>query len=64
LKDPSAIDVVQTILEPLIIRRTKDMTDSKGNLIVPLPPKYVHIEYMDFSLEEEALYKSFSQVRK
>jgi len=33
------LDVVQTVLEPLVLRRTKDMKTPTGEALVPLPPK-------------------------
>lgn len=57
-----ALDVVQTILEPLVLRRTKDMKDSEGiatkfptdigNPIVSLPEKVVTKEYLEMSPTE------------
>jgi DNA repair protein RAD5 len=45
-----ALDVVQTVLEPLVMRRTKDMKTPDGLPLVPLPPK--HIEIVDIELSE------------
>jgi len=47
-----ALDVVQTILEPLVLRRTKDMKDSEGNPIVSLPEKVITKEYLEMSNAE------------
>ena len=47
-----ALDVVQTILEPLVLRRTKDMKDSEGNPIVSLPEKVIKKEYLEMSNAE------------
>jgi DNA repair protein RAD5 len=47
-----ALDVVQTILEPLVLRRTKDMKDSEGNPIVSLPEKVIIKEYLEMSAAE------------
>ena len=47
-----ALDVVQTILEPLVLRRTKDMKDSEGNPIVSLPEKVITKEYLEMSAAE------------
>ncbi|KAJ3342050.1 DNA helicase rad5, partial [Kappamyces sp. JEL0680] len=55
------MDVVQTILEPLIIRRTKDMKDEDGNAIIPLPSKTVTTQYLTLSPEEEDIYQSISR---
>jgi DNA repair protein RAD5 len=55
-KDPKALTAVQTVLEPIILRRTKNMKDSKGQPMVPLPPKRIDIEYLSFSPEEQDIY--------
>ena len=47
-----ALDVVQTIPEPLVLRRTKDMKDSEGNPIVSLPEKVITKEYLEMSAAE------------
>ena len=46
------MDVVQTILEPLVLRRTKDMKDSEGNPIISLPEKVIIKEYLEMSAAE------------
>ena len=45
-----ALDVVQTVLEPLVMRRTKDMKTPDGQPLVPLPPK--SIEFVDVNLSK------------
>jgi DNA repair protein RAD5 len=40
-RDPKAIEIVQVILESILLRREKNMTDSEGKKIVELPPKEV-----------------------
>lgn len=45
-----ALDVVQTVLEPLVMRRTKSMKTPNGEALVALPPK--HIEVVDVELSE------------
>ncbi len=40
-RDPKAIEIVQIILESILLRREKTMTDRDGNRIVDLPPKEV-----------------------
>ncbi|KAF7728830.1 DNA helicase rad5 [Apophysomyces ossiformis] len=57
-KDRRAIKAVQTVLEPIVLRRTKDMRDANGNPMVPLPPKQVNIEYLGFSAAEKDIYDS------
>jgi hypothetical protein len=55
-KDPSAIDVVQFILESCLLRRDKTMRDVDGQMIVELPPKTVEFEYLKFSESERKVY--------
>ncbi|SAL99318.1 hypothetical protein [Absidia glauca] len=57
-KDPRAISTVKSVLEPLVLRRTKNMRDKNGDPIVPLPSKEVNIEYLDFSGPEQDIYDS------
>ena len=51
-----ALDVVQTVLEPLVMRRTKDMRTPDGEALVPLPPRTIHIEEIDMSKQEREVY--------
>lgn len=51
-----ALDVVQTVLEPLILRRTKEMKQSDGTPLVPLPSKRVIIETVELSKQEREVY--------
>ncbi|RCH98559.1 DNA helicase rad5 [Rhizopus stolonifer] len=55
-KDPSALTAVQSVLEPIVLRRTKNMKDAKGQPMVPLPPKTIKVEYLSFSPEEQDIY--------
>ncbi|CAO3676140.1 unnamed protein product [Umbelopsis ramanniana] len=57
-KDMRAYDVVQTVLEPIVLRRTKTMRDAQGKLLVTLPKKQIDIEYLDFTPEEQDIYNS------
>ncbi|KAG0175436.1 DNA helicase rad5 [Apophysomyces sp. BC1034] len=57
-KDVRAMKAVQTVLEPIVLRRTKDMRDANGNPMVPLPQKQVNIEYLQFSAAEKDIYDS------
>ncbi|CAO3585381.1 unnamed protein product [Absidia cylindrospora] len=57
-KDPKALSTVKTVLEPLVLRRTKNMRDKNGDSIVPLPSKQISIEYLDFSDPEKDIYES------
>ncbi|KAI1871466.1 uncharacterized protein JN550_004460 [Neoarthrinium moseri] len=51
-----ALDVVQTVLEPLVMRRTKDMKTPDGKLLVPLPPKSMEIVDIELSEPERGVY--------
>ena len=51
-----ALDVVQTVLEPLVLRRTKDMKTPTGEALVPLPPKTVDIIDIELSKPEREVY--------
>jgi DNA repair protein RAD5 len=51
-----ALNVVQTVLEPLVLRRTKDMKTPDGEPLVPLPPKTIIIDRIDLSEAEKQVY--------
>ena len=51
-----ALDVVQTVLEPLVLRRTKDMKTPEGEALVPLPPRTIDIESVVLSKPEREVY--------
>ncbi|KAL8783437.1 MAG: hypothetical protein Q9213_004637 [Squamulea squamosa] len=51
-----ALDVVQTVLEPLVLRRTKDMKTPDGQALVPLPPRTIKIEEIELSKQEREVY--------
>lgn len=51
-----ALDVVQTVLEPLVMRRTKDMRTPDGEALVPLPPRSIDIEEIEMSKQEREVY--------
>lgn len=51
-----ALDVVQTILEPLALRRTKDMKTPSGEALVTLPLKTIEILKIKLSKEEQEVY--------
>ena len=51
-----ALDVVQTVLEPLVLRRTKDMKTPDGQALVPLPPRTIDIEEIELSKQEREVY--------
>ena len=51
-----ALNVVQTVLEPLVLRRTKDMKTPDGEALVPLPPKTITIHEVELSQTERDVY--------
>lgn len=51
-----ALNVVSTVLEPLVIRRTKDMKTPDGEALVPLPDKKIVIEEIELSKTERDVY--------
>ncbi|KAH7138828.1 SNF2 family N-terminal domain-containing protein, partial [Dendryphion nanum] len=51
-----ALDVVQTVLEPLVMRRTKDMKTPTGEALVPLPPRTIEVEKIKLSQDEREVY--------
>ncbi|KAF2705996.1 hypothetical protein K504DRAFT_414092 [Pleomassaria siparia CBS 279.74] len=51
-----ALDVVQTVLEPLVLRRTKDMKTPDGTALVPLPLRTIEIEKIVLSQDEQDVY--------
>lgn len=55
-----ALNVVQTVLEPLVLRRTKDMKDLDGKPIVDLPSKSIKIVELEFSEKERDVYNYIS----
>ena len=51
-----ALDVVQTVLEPLVMRRTKDMKTPDGKPLVALPPKQIEVVDVELSQPERDVY--------
>ncbi|KAN0068614.1 SNF2 family N-terminal domain containing protein [Elaphomyces granulatus] len=51
-----ALNVVQTVLEPLVLRRTKTMKTPDGEALVPLPPRVITIEEVELSEQEREIY--------
>lgn len=51
-----ALDVVQTVLEPIVLRRTKDMKTPNGEALVPLPPRTITVEKVILSPPERDVY--------
>lgn len=51
-----ALNVVQTVLEPLVLRRTKTMKTPDGEPLVPLPPRSISIQEVELSAHEREIY--------
>ncbi|KAF9891776.1 DNA helicase rad5 [Aspergillus nanangensis] len=51
-----ALNVVQSVLEPLVLRRTKTMKTPEGEPLVPLPRRTVTIEEVELTGEEREIY--------
>ncbi|EKV18216.1 DNA repair protein rad5 [Penicillium digitatum PHI26] len=51
-----ALNVVQSVLEPLVLRRTKSMKTQEGEPLVPLPKKTVTIEEVELPKQEREIY--------
>ncbi len=57
-KEPRGLETLQTILQPLVLRRTKSMRGKDGQPIVTLPDKVADIEYLEFSPAERDFYQA------
>ncbi|KXG47671.1 Zinc finger, RING-type [Penicillium griseofulvum] len=51
-----ALNVVQSVLEPLVLRRTKSMKTPEGEPLVPLPKKTITIEEVELPEKEREIY--------
>ncbi|KAJ5489036.1 DNA repair protein rad5 [Penicillium diatomitis] len=51
-----ALNVVQSVLEPLVLRRTKTMKTPEGEPLVPLPKRTVNVEEVELSEQEREIY--------
>ncbi|KAK2744368.1 DNA helicase rad5 [Myotisia sp. PD_48] len=51
-----ALNVVQTVLEPLVLRRTKTMKTPEGEALVPLPSRTITVEEIELSEREKEIY--------
>lgn len=52
-----AVNVVQSVMEPLLLRRTKDMRQPDGTPLVALPEKTISIERVRLGSDEQSLYE-------
>ncbi|KAF8940613.1 DNA repair protein, RAD5 [Dissophora ornata] len=53
-----AMKVITSVLEPLVLRRTKATKDENGNPIIMLPDRVIEIEYLKFSEQENDIYQA------
>lgn len=53
-----AMRVVTSVLEPLVLRRTKNTKDENGDPIIMLPERSIEIEYLKFSAQENDIYQA------
>lgn len=53
-----AFDVVNSIMEPVFLRRTKQMKDSDGQPLVSLPPKQIVVERLKLNEKQQMVYKT------
>ena len=51
-----ALNVVQTVLEPLVLRRTKDMKTPDGEALVPLPSRTITVHEVELTQTERDVY--------
>lgn len=51
-----ALNVVQSVLEPLVLRRTKTMKTPEGEPLVPLPRRTITVEEVHLSDQEREIY--------
>lgn len=52
-----AVELLKSILDPILLRRTKNQKDKNGNYLVVLPPKEVTIEKLSFNKKEAVVYE-------
>lgn len=62
--DPIVFQILQTILRPILLRRTKKTQTKDGNFIIQLPEKKSKIEYITLPVEERDFYDSLFKQSK
>lgn len=58
-KFQQTLDVVKSILQPIFLRRTKNMKQKDGTPLIDLPSKEVVVEELEFSDREQLFYDFF-----
>ncbi|CAM0948087.1 unnamed protein product [Alopecurus aequalis] len=56
--DERGLKLVQTILKPVMLRRTKNSTDKEGRPILTLPPANIEVKYCELSESERDFYEA------
>lgn len=54
--DPIVFKILQTILKPILLRRTKKTQQSNGEMLVDLPERVQKIEFVQLTREERDIY--------
>ncbi|XP_078441095.1 DNA/RNA helicase protein isoform X2 [Wolffia australiana] len=62
--DQRGLKLVQSILKPIMLRRTKLSTDSQGRPILVLPPMKMEVVYCEFSEAERDFYDALFKKSK
>eukprot|EP00897_Mesotaenium_endlicherianum_P004514 jgi/Mesen1/4090/ME000214S03273 len=62
--DQRSLKLLQAILKPLMLRRTKDSTDARGQRILELPPADSAVIYTHFSDAEQDFYNALHHKNK
>ncbi|XP_062219182.1 DNA repair protein RAD5A isoform X1 [Phragmites australis] len=62
--DERGLKLVQSILKPIMLRRTKNSTDKEGRPIVTLPPANIEVKYCDLSEAEKDFYEALFRKSK
>ncbi|GJE94457.1 SNF2 family N-terminal domain-containing protein [Phanerochaete sordida] len=62
--EPEGVEVMKGLMSQICIRRTKEMQDSEGNHLVPLPPVDITVVKVTLTDEARELYDSIDTISK
>ncbi|TFY76637.1 hypothetical protein EWM64_g7375, partial [Hericium alpestre] len=62
--DPAGAEVLRALMSQICIRRTKEMQDSEGNYLIPLPPVEMTVVPVTLHPEARELYETVEQLSK
>lgn len=62
--DPIVFKILQSILKPILLRRTKKTQQSNGEMLIELPERVQKIEFVELSLEERDVYDALFRKSK